>query len=61
MDEMLTLENKDFWSSRCGTAETNPTSTHEDECSIPGLLSGSGIQRCCGCGAGRELQLQFNP
>ena len=24
-------------SSRCGTVETNPTSIHEDEDSIPGL------------------------
>ena len=26
------------WSSHCGTAETNPTSTHEDVHSIPGLV-----------------------
>ena len=26
-----------FWSSRCGTAEMNPTRNHEDAGSIPGL------------------------
>ena len=28
---------KSSWSSHCGTAETNPTSIHEDSSSIPGL------------------------
>ena len=30
-------ENQDSGSSRCGTAETNPTSIHKDTASIPGL------------------------
>ena len=27
----------DFWNSLCGSAETNPTSIHEDAGTIPGL------------------------
>ena len=27
-----------YWSSRCGTAEMNPTSNHEDMSPIPGLV-----------------------
>ena len=29
-------KNQTYWSSHCGTAETNPTSNHEDSGSIPG-------------------------
>ena len=34
---MMELESDHFGSSRCGAAETNPTSTDEDAGSIPGL------------------------
>ena len=38
-NELSILKNfKVFlWSSHCGSAETNPTSIHEDANSIPGL------------------------
>ena len=55
----------------------NPTSIHEVVGSIPGLIQqakdpelpqsavqiadGAWIQRCCGCGIGQQLQLQFDP
>ena len=41
-------------SSRCGAAEMNPTSIHEDEGLIPLSVSGSGIQHCGELG-GRSL------
>ena len=31
------FKNPHLWSSHCGTAETNPTSIHEDVGSTPGL------------------------
>ena len=40
-------------SSRCGTAETNPTSIHEDVGSLA-LLSGSGSGVTLSCGVGRR-------
>ena len=64
-------------SSHCGTAETNPTSYHEDVGSIPGLTywvkdlvlpravvyvtDETQIPCCCGCGIGQQLQLRFDP
>ena len=33
----LSVSKSNFWSSPCGTAETNLTSIHEDEGAIPGL------------------------
>ena len=36
-----------IWSSRRGAVETNPTTNHEVEGSIPGLAHGSRIWRCC--------------
>ena len=62
-----------FGSSHCGSVETNLTSIHEDGGSIPGLAQWikdlvllqavvlvadvAWIPRCCGCGAGWQLQL----
>ena len=37
-------------SSHRGTEETNPTSTHEDVASIPGLIQSSGVAMSCGVG-----------
>ena len=37
-----------FRSSHCGTAETNPTSIHEDVGLIPGLAQGSSVAVSCG-------------
>ena len=41
-----------IWSSYCGSAEMNPTSIHEDECSISGLLQWvrDPVLSCCGVG-----------
>ena len=58
--------------SRCAQWVKNPTSIHEDACLIPGLVQcvmdlawpqaaqvedAAQIPHCCGCGAGRQLQL----
>ena len=40
---------------------TNPTRNHEISGSIPGLAQRVRIQRCCGCGIGRRLQLRLDP
>ena len=37
---------------------TNPTRIHENAGSISGLAHRISIQHCCGCGIGRQLQLQ---
>ena len=54
-------KNPTSGSSCCGSVVTNPTSIHEDEGSILGLLSGLGIRCCCGCDVGQQLELQFDP
>ena len=50
---ILSAKKKRCWSSRCGAAETNPTSIHEDASSIPGLAVGQGsgvaMSSCVGC------------
>ena len=54
-------KNKQMGSSYCGSAVTNPTSNHEDMCSIPGFVQwvkGSGV--AMSCGVGQQLQLQFD-
>ena len=64
-------------SSHCGSAVTNLTSVHQDVSTIPGLAQwikdpallramvkiadASQILRCCCCGCGRLLHLQFYP
>ena len=49
-------------SSRCGSAVMNRSSIHEVAHSFPGPVQWvKGIQRCCGCGVGWQLQLQFDP
>ena len=60
-------------SSRCGSTVMNPTIIHDDLGSIPGLTqwvkdpvlqqvtTAAQIWRCCGCGVGQQLQLQFDP
>ena len=45
---------------------TNPTSIREDSGSTPSLAQWAkdltrSDPHCCGCGVGRQLQLQFNP
>ena len=61
----------------CGAAEKNLSRNHEVVGSIPGLTQGvkdqalpwavvqvedaAWIPSCCGCGAGQQLQLWFNP
>ena len=39
-DKLDFIKVKNFWSSCRGSAETNPTSIHEDVGSIPGLAQG---------------------
>ena len=42
-------------SSHCGSVETNPTSTHEDAGSIPGLAQGvKGFSIAMSCGIGHR-------
>ena len=40
------IPRSSIWSSRCGAAEMNLTSIHEDVGSIPGLARCAGIPRC---------------
>ena len=55
------IKLKKLGSSYHGSAVTNLTSTHEDAGSIPGLPGWVKDRHCCGCGVGRQLQLDLTP
>ena len=57
MFRLLSSQIDFFRSSHCGTAETNPTSIHEDVGSIPGFAQGSCVAMSGGVGHGCGLDL----